>query len=284
MTVIVSVLVSSVFAAPQSAPVVPPTNPAAVVQQRVGLTDIEVRFNRPSVRGRAVFGALVPYDQVWRTGSDSSTKVTFSTDVTVQGVAVQAGTYELFSIPGRDTWTVILQKNQTQWGSYSYDPARDLVRVAVAPRHSAETIESFAIDFRDVTRDAATMVIGWERVQVPVRISIDVVAQVVPRIQEAMKAEGRRPYFLAAMFYFENDLDLAQAAEWMAAALAEQPGHIGMLHRQALILEKKGDYASALAAAERSLAGAQESARELREEYTRLNEPVITRLKRRLGR
>lgn len=259
--------------------VVPPTNPAAVVQQRVGLTDIEVRFNRPAVKGREIFGALVPFDQVWRTGSDSSTKISFNTAVRFSGTDVEAGTYELFTIPGRQTWFVMLQPNRTQWGSYAYDPEKDVARVPVQARSAGESLESFTIGFRNVGRNSATLEIGWDRTRVPVRIEIDVVAQVVPRIEDAMKADGRKPYFLAAMFYFENDLDLAKAAEWMAAAIAEQPGHIGMLHRLALILEKKGDYKGALAAAQQSLAGAQKAARELRDEYTRLNTPLIERLK-----
>jgi len=112
-----------------------------------------------------------------------------------------------------------------------------------------------------------------------VRIEVDVVGQMVPKIQAAMAADGRKPYFLAAMFYFENDLDLDQAAAWMRAALAEQPGHIGMLHRLALILAKKGDIAGAIAAATESLEGAKKSGRELREEYTRLNTALLSRLR-----
>jgi Protein of unknown function (DUF2911) len=239
---------------------------------------VEVTYNRPSVKGRTIFGGLVRLDQVWRTGSDEATTVRFSTDVTVNGALVPAGTYDLFTIPRRDRWTVIVHRHMSQWGSYSYEAANDVVRVDAIPARLAEPVETFTISLDDVRPDAATMNLSWERTRVPVVIGVDVVGLTVPRIQAAMRAEGKKPYFLAAMFYYENGLDIDQAAAWMALALADSPGHIGMLHRQALILEKKGDRAGALAAARASLAGAETSGRELREEYTRLNQAVIDRL------
>jgi hypothetical protein len=259
--------------------VIPPTNPPAVVSQRVGATDVEVRYNRPGVKGRTIFGELVPFGQVWRTGSDSATRISFSTPVTVNGAAIPAGTYEQFTIPGASRWTVIIHQNRSQWGSYSYDPANDVARIITAPVKTPDLVETFTITIDDLARSAATMNIAWEHTRVPLRLEVDVVGQMVPKIMAAMASEGRRPYFLAAMFYFENDLDLDQAAAWMAAAIAEQPGHIGMLYRQALILAKKGDTPGAIAAATRSLDGAAKANRELREEYTKLNTVLLAKLR-----
>jgi hypothetical protein len=258
--------------------VLPRTNQPASITQRIGVTDIAVKYNRPSARGRRVFGALVPYGQVWRTGSDEATTITFSTDVSVNGQPVPAGAYALFTIPTASAWTVVLNRRAIQWGSYSHDPADDVVTVTVAPTTTAEHVEALTIAFDNVTARSALLQIMWERTRVPVTIDVDVVALTVPRIDAAMKGAGRKPYFLAAMFYFEHGLDINQASEWIAAAIAEQPGHIGMLYRQALILEKKGDRAGALAAARASLAGAAQSPKELRDEYTRLNEALIARL------
>ena len=259
---------------------IPPTNPPATVIQAIGATEVEVHYSRPGMKNRSIFGGLVPYGQIWRTGADNATTIAFSTPVTLNGVAVPAGTYELFTIPGASEWTVIVQQRQNQWGSYSYDPVHDVARVRAVPAETAAPVETFTIGFSELTKNSAVLNLAWERTRVPVAIGVDVVAQVVPKIRAAMQSEGRKPYFLAAMFYFENDLDLDQAAAWMAAALAGQPDHIGMLYRQALILEKKGDIAGALAAAERSLAGAETSPRELREEYIRLNTPLIARLRK----
>jgi len=260
-------------------PVVPVTNPPGSLKQRVGATDIEVSYNRPSVKGRKIFGELVRYGQVWRTGSDSATKITFGTAVKVNGADVPAGAYELFTIPGESEWTVIIHQNKSQWGSYSYDAANDVARVTAKPAALSEPVETFTIGVGDLTAASATLNILWEKTRVPVTITVDVVGLVMPQIAAAMQAEGRKPYFTAAMFYYENNLDLDQAAAWMNAAIAERPGHIGMLHRLALILAKKGDKPGALAAARQSLDGAQKVGPELRDEYTRLNTALIEKLK-----
>ncbi len=150
--------------------------------------------------------------------------------------------------------------------------------MSATPITVSSPVESFTIGLDDLRANGATLHLTWDRARVPVALGVDVVALTVPRIEAAMKADGKRPYFPAAMFYFENGLDLDLAARWMAAALAESPGHIGMLHRQALILEKKGDRDGAIRAARASLAGAASAARELREEYTRLNTALLARL------
>jgi len=262
-----------------SEPVVPRTNPRATITQRIGVTDVTVAYNRPAARGRRIFGGLVPHGEVWRTGSDEATTLTFSTAVAFQGHQVAAGTYELFSIPGPAQWQVILQRHKGQWGAYAYDPADDVARVTVTPETTPRRVESFTVSFDEVTTSAATLALAWESTRIPVSIQVDTVGLVVPALEAAMRAPGRRPYFLGAMFYFENGLDLATAARWMAAALDESPGHVGMLHRQALILERLGDRDGARAAAQRSLDGAAKSPAPLRDEYLRLNRAVLERLK-----
>jgi hypothetical protein len=258
---------------------IPATNPRAVVRQQVAATEIEVTYSRPSLRGRTVFRNLVPYGKVWRTGSDAATRIAFSTPVTVNGTPVDSGTYELFSIPGEREWTVILQRARSQWGSYGYDPAHDVARVRATPVRLREPVESFTISLDQVTTTGAMLNLAWDRTRVPVPITVDVRATVVPRLEAALRVEGRRPYFQAAMFYFENGLDINRAAELMALALQSNPNHIGMLYRQSLILERKGDIAGAIASAERSLAGAATESGELREEYTRLNTVLLARLR-----
>ncbi len=258
---------------------VPTTNSRAVLVQQVASTEIEVKYHRPGTRGREIFGVFVPYGRVWRTGSDAATKISFSTPVTFGETLVEAGSYELFSIPGEQEWVVILHQDRSQWGSYAYDPEHDVARVRVKPVPLAEKVETFTIGFDDVTTNTATMNLSWDRVRVPVPISIDVKATVVPQLEAALRAEGRRPYFQAAMFYFENDLDIDRAAELIALALEANPGHIGMLYRQALILERKGDRQGAITAAESSLKGASAAAAPLREEYLRLNTALLTRLR-----
>jgi hypothetical protein len=258
----------------------PATNPRAVVRQRVAATDIEISYNRPRVRGRRIFGALVPFGQVWRTGADAATRISFSTPVSLGGARFEAGQYELFTIPGERDWVVILQPRRDQWGSYGYDAARDAGRVTVRAQRTAEMVESFTISVDDVQPATAMLRLAWDRTRVDVPVGIDVRETVVPRLEEALRAEGRRPYFQAAMFYYEHDLDLERAELLMMRALEPDTTHIGMLYRLALIRERRGDRAGAIQAAQRSLAGAATAAPELRAEYTRLNEVLLERLGR----
>ena len=257
---------------------VPPTNPQASVLQWIGPTTVEVAYSRPGKKDRTIFGALVPWNQVWRTGSDNATRLRVSTPIRIEGKALPAGTYELFAIPRPDRWTIIVQQSQQQWGSYAYDPVHDVLRVDVTPTHGDAVVETFTIGFGDLAPDAATMQIRWDDVVVPVRLTVDVVGLVVPTIEAAMAGDGPKPYFRAAMFYYENHLDIRKAVEYIDAAVAESPRHIGMLHRQALIHAEAGDTAGALVAARKSLAGAAQGGPELRAEYTRLNEALIAKL------
>ncbi|MBI3884209.1 MAG: DUF2911 domain-containing protein [Opitutae bacterium] len=278
-----SVLATSLFAqAPAPKLAFPNTSQTASVKQQVGVTDIEVNYARPSVKGRTIFGGLVPYGEVWRTGANTATKISFSTAVKLNGAAVPAGTYEFFTIPGKTEWTIILQGlgERTQWGAYGYDQKHDTVRVTATPTTLANTVESLSIGFSDLRSNAATLNIAWEKTRVPVKLEVDVVGQLVPQIEAVMaSAEPKKPYFPAAMFYFENDLDLKKAIEWIDAGLAEQPTAFFMTYRKGLILAKAGDKAGAIVAAQQSLEMAKKATPPaLREEYVRLNEALIASL------
>jgi hypothetical protein len=257
----------------------PQPSPAVTLKQRVGLTDVELQYSRPGVRGRKVFGGLVPYGELWRTGANAATKITFSTDVKWNGQPVPAGSYSLFTIPGESEWTVILNKVAEQSGTSTYDAKNDLVRVKAKPVALAAMVENFRIDLDELRDTGAVLSLAWEKTSVPVRIETDIVATLVPRIQAAMAAEGKKPYFQAAMFYYENNVDLKQAAKWMEEANKERPDTVWMVYRHALILAKAGDKAGALAAANRSLELAAKAGGALGAEYKRLNEELIASLK-----
>lgn len=278
-----SVLATGLFAqAPAPKLAFPSANPQGVIKQRVGLTDIELTYNRPGVKGRKIFGGLVPYGQIWRTGADAATRISFSAPVTLNGAAVPAGTYEVFTIPGESEWTVIVQavKEKAQWGSYAYDQKNDTARFMAKTRTTASPVETFAFGFNNLRDTGATLNMFWENTVVPVQIGVDTVAQLGPQIEAVMaSAEPKKPYFSAAMFYYHNDLDLNQAAEWMEKGVAEQPKAFWMIYRQGLILAKKGDKAGALAAAQKSKELASGQSGELKEEYYRLNDALIASLK-----
>ena len=279
-----SVLATGLFAqAPAPKLAFPDASPAATIKQRVGLTDIEINYNRPSMKGRAVYGGLVPYGEVWRTGANTATKITFSTDVKLNGTAVPAGTYELFTIPGQSEWTVIIHKNMSQWGSYAYDMKNDVARVAVKPTTNANAVESLSLGISELHSDSATLFISWEKTRVAVKLEVDVVGQLVPQIEAVMAStEAKKPYFASAMFYYDNNLDLQKAATWMDAAIAERPNQMWMIYRKGLIHAKMGDKAGALAAAQQSLDLVKNDAKSpasLKDEYARLNNALIASLK-----
>jgi hypothetical protein len=258
----------------------PAASSAAVIKQRIGLTDVEVDYSRPNLKGRVMIGGIDPYGEVWRTGANSATRISFSTPVTFGGSPVDAGTYELFSIPGKDEWTVILQKPMHQWGAYTYDQKNDVLRVTSKTTLHTEPVESFTIGFGDVTEESATFYLVWGQVRVPVQIKVDVVDAVVPQIKAAMEGPGRKPYLNSALFYLDHNLDLKQAADWVDAAIAENPDELFFYYYQkARIHAAMGDKAGAEAAARKSMELAAKDTTPANGEYQRLNEAVIAGLK-----
>jgi len=259
----------------------PQPSPLASVKERVGVTDVSIEYSRPSVRERKIFGGLVPFGEVWRTGANAATKVTFSTDVKLGGAAVPAGSYALFTIPAESEWTVILSKVvDDQWGSYAYDQKDDQARVKVKPVAVAEPLETMTISLQDVRAGKANLVIAWDKTKVPIAIDTDLVARVKPQIEAAMAGSAeKKPYFSSAMFYYENDLDIALAKQWIEAAAKENPNAVWIVYRKGLILKKAGDKQGAMAAAQQALQLASKEQGELGTEYTRLSENLIASLK-----
>jgi hypothetical protein len=258
----------------------PQASPLASVKERVGVTDVSIEYSRPSARERKIFGGLLPYGVVWRTGANAATKITFSTDVKLGGAAVPAGSYALFTIPGEAEWTVILSKVvDGQWGSYAYNQKDDQARVKVKPAAMAEPLETMTIGLQDMHAGKANLVIAWEKTKVPIEIDTEVVAKIKPQIEAAMAGSGEKPYFAAAMFYYENDLDMALAKEWIEAAAKQQPDAVWLVYRKGLILKKAGDKEGAMAAAKQARELASKAEGELKAEYTRLSENLIASLK-----
>lgn len=146
-------------------------SPNALVGQTIGTTDVTVTYGRPRVRGRVIFGDLVPYDAVWRTGANEATTITFSDDVTVEGQPLAAGTYSLFTIPGEDEWTVIFNDVAEQWGAYDYDESRDVLRVTVEPEES-EFTEYMTFSFDEVGEEEGELVLQWDELRIPLSIGV----------------------------------------------------------------------------------------------------------------
>ncbi len=253
----------------------PQASPACTLKQRVGLTDIEVVYSRPSVKERAIFGAMVPYGKVWRTGANQATKITFSTNVKLNGKEVPAGTYALMTIPGKDEWTVIVNKGPEGWSPYKYDDKQDLFRFAVKPITMPWSMETFTIDFNEIRDESSKLNLIWDKTKIPIEISVEYADKLTKQIQDVMASnEAKKPYFQAANFYYNHNKDMNEAKKWVEEALKEREAHY-IVFLKAEILEKLGDKEGAVKAAKRS--------KELAEKandngYIQLNEALINKL------
>ena len=240
-------------------PKLPDASPACTLRQRIGLTDVEIVYSRPSMRRHTVFGGIVPYGEVWRTGANASTKINFSTEVKLNGVEIPAGKYALYTIPDEKEWTVIIYKDPGLWGAFNYDATKDLARIKAAPVKLAEAVETFTIDFNDVRDDSATLNLSWGRTRVPVKLTVDIVGDLLVKIEGSMSSpEKKQPatYLQAATFYFnhsQDPKDLTKALLWVDTGLVSKPPiAFELLHLKAQILAKAGDKAGAMAAAQES--------------------------------
>ncbi|MDX5325361.1 MAG: DUF2911 domain-containing protein [Bacteroidota bacterium] len=187
----------------------PQPSPSATVMQRVGLTDVTINFSRPGVKDRVIFGELVPYDQLWRTGANKATAVTFSTDVMIDGKTLPAGTYSLFTIPGKDNWTLIFNKETELWGTNGYDEAKDALRVDAKPMTSANKVQNMMIEVDNVSSEGAHLIFAWDNVRVAVPFTVNTAAVAESNIQKAIAEDGEnaRVYRNAANYYFNNGMN-----------------------------------------------------------------------------
>jgi len=257
----------------------PAPSPACTLKQRVGLTDIEIVYSRPGLKGRVVVGRINPYGEVWRAGANAATRITFSTPVSFGGTEVPAGTYGLFAIPGATEWTVILNKIANQWGAYSYNPTDDVVRVTATPVRIDPPVETFTIGINDIRDESATLNLTWADWRVPVKLGVDVVSILEPQIEAVMASDApKKPYAQAAMFYGDHNLHLDEAVKWMDAAIAAQPDAFFLIYHKAVILAKMGDKAAAEAAARQSMDLAAKQTGPEKDEYIRLNQELIAGL------
>ena len=232
----------------------PRVSQKASVTQTVGLTDLSVTYSRPGVKGRTVWGELVPYGQVWRTGANEATKFTTSDDIMVNGQKLAVGAYALATIPGADEWTVIFNTQSDLWGAYEYDEKKDALRVKVKPQSGAQQ-EWFQITFDEVTPSSATMVLAWEKVAIPLKIDVEVNAKALANINAALagaKADDWRTPFRGADFAYSNDVAAKEAWGWVEQSLKVQENFYN-LSLKAKMLARDGKKADAIKVAEKAI-------------------------------
>jgi len=233
----------------------PRVSPKATVSQTVGLTDVTITYCRPGVKGRVIWGGLVPYDQVWRTGANEATTITFSDDVTVDGTRLPAGTYGLFTIPGKDEWTVIFSKGAKQWGAYEYKAEEDVLRIKAKPQPS-QFQELMTFSFPAVSTESAEVALSWEKLTIPFTVKMNTVDKVLTSarkaIAEAKPDDWRTPY-RAAAFCLDNNVGLDEARGWLEKSIAVKETMYNLTGK-ARLLALEGKKADAISLARKAIA------------------------------
>lgn len=252
----------------------PQPSPTQTIKQNFGVSNIELSYSRPGMKGRKIFGDLVPFGKVWRTGANNATTLTFADDVTIGGTKVKAGKYGLVTIPEKKSWTIIITKQLDVTSPAGYKQDQDVVRVEANTMNMGESMETFTMQFANVKPNSCELHIMWDKTAVSLPISTDVETKVMAQIDQLMNKDNR-PYFNAAMYYMDNGKDLNQALAWFDKGVELQPNAFWIHHQRANCLAKLGKKDEAKAAAEKSMALATE---QKNDDYVKLNEKLLAEL------
>lgn len=256
----------------------PPPSPTFTEQGTVGLAELSVTYSRPSMNGRKIFGDLIPFGDVWRTGANASTKISFSDDVTINGNELARGEYALYTIPGEREWTIIFNNNLRLWGSGGYSAEEDALRLTVKSENVAAITETFTISFSDFTPTTAKLNILWEGTKASFTIAHEVDSKVMAQIKAQVvdaTPENASLYFQAASYYFNTDREIDQALGFVNKAIAGGTDAYWVIHLKAKIQAKLGDKKEAKESAQKSIELAKTAGNM---DYVRLNEKLIAEL------
>jgi len=254
----------------------PAPSPTQTIKQDFGLSSIELNYSRPGVKGRKIFGDLVPWGNVWRTGANNATTLTFGDEVTIGDKKIPAGKYGLLTIPDKKSWTIIITKQTDVTSPAAYKQDQDVVRVEAKPMEMTESLESFTMQFANVKPTTCELHLMWDKTAVVLPISTEVESKVMGQIDQLMNKDNR-PYYNAALYYMEAGKDLNQALAWFDKAVEIQPTAFWIHHQRANCLAKLGKKDEARAAAEKSKQLARE---QQNEDYVKLNEKLLADLSR----
>ncbi|MEO6611749.1 MAG: DUF2911 domain-containing protein [Chitinophagaceae bacterium] len=253
----------------------PAPSPTQTIKQDFALSSIELSYSRPGMKGRKIFGDLVPFGKVWRTGANNATTVSFGEDVTIGGKKVAAGKYGLLTIPDRNSWTVIITKQLDVTSPAAYKQDQDVVRIMAEPMKIAgDPLESFTIQFANVKTATCDIQLMWDKTYITLPVAVDVETKVMAQIDQQMNKDNR-PYYNAAMYYMDNGKDLNQALAWFDKAAELQPDAFWIHHQRANCLAKLGKKEEAKTAAEKSKALAITAKND---DYVKLNEKLLVEL------
>ena len=232
---------------------VPAASSTQTVKQTFALSEINLEYSRPSAKQRVVFGELVPFGKIWRTGANQATKITFGDDVKIDGKDLKAGTYAIYTIPNKESWEILFYKDLTIGGNISnYKAENEVLRVNVKAGKLTDHVETFRIDFESITATSVLVELKWEKTKVAFTVTEDIDAKVMKNIETSLAADSR-PYFVAANYYYDNDKDLAKALEWTNKAIEANPKGFFIYSLKAKIQYKQKDFKGATASAQKTV-------------------------------
>lgn len=255
----------------------PQPSPKSVLNQVVGLTDVTVEYSRPSAKGRVVFGDLVPFGKLWRTGANANSTVSFSEDVVINGTTVKKGKYAIFTLPKADMWEIILYTTTDNWGlPENYDVNKVAVSLNVDPVVLNNNVETFTIGINNLTNDSATLDISWEKTMVSMKFEVPTQKAAMASIAKVLAGPTAGDYFSSAQYYYQSNGDLNKALEYVNKAVSiVKPGEEAPywhLRLKSLIQGKLGDKKGAIETAKLSLAGAEKDGNG---DYVKMNNDSI---------
>lgn len=243
---------------------IPKKSPYAKIYQKVGLTDINIEYSRPSARGRTIFGDLVPYNQLWRTGANASTKIKLSTDFEILGQEVPAGQYAIYTIPNKDSWEFVFHKNTSLWGTggKDYSETENLMRFKVESQTEAKFAETFQISIEDISDIQCTIILAWGHTRVAFQVDLETDLEVLKNIDKAMQGVSANTYYSAASYYLDKQLDLNKALGWIDKAI-DQTNSYWMVRKKAQILFAQNKTTSAIEVNHKALKLAEKAGSEM---------------------
>jgi hypothetical protein len=246
----------------------PALSPMQTFSQDFGMGNIEIKYCRPSARGRKIFGDLLPYGEIWRTGANGATTIKFTDQVTINDKTIDTGTYAIYTIPGEKKWTFILNKGITNWGTNEYKESDDVLRFSTDNIKLKVPKETFTMQIANITTQSCELHIMWEKSSIVIPIKTDVKPKLKAQIEKALQSE-KKPYYQAAQYYNDYEKDLSKALMYSQKAVEEKPEAYWIWLYQAKIQQKLGDKTGALESSKKSIEAAK---KENADDYVRFNE------------
>ena len=245
----------------------PQPSTTQTIKQNFGMSAIELTYSRPNAKGRRIYGDLVPWNKLWRTGANAATRIVFKDPVEIGGKRIDSGTYVIYTIPNIDNWDIIINKGTNNWGSENYKEADDICRFKIEPVKMKNKMETFTMQFADVKAESCELDIMWEKILISIPITTNIKDKLKTQIDAAMLTD-KKPYWQAAQYYYEYDKNLAKALDNCSKAIEGDEKAYWIWIYKAKIQKEMGDDAGALASSKKSLELAKEAKND---DYVKMN-------------